>query len=311
MTHRRLVLALTLVTRAALVGTALVIVTSGPQAAAKRPVTIDDALHIKGVSGAQMSPDGSRVLFTVRGWEWPDNKVEPDKGSKAPEMRSHVWMVATSGAEAARQITYGERGESSPAWSPDGKYISFVTTRGGAPAGADAEGGPKAQIWIMRADGGEAWRLTEAKEGVGSYEWAPDSRTIAFMARDPLPKEQEEARRRKDDERIFEGDHRMQHIWTIDVDSKQATQITTGTDYTVRGMTWAPDSSRLAFGAGPTPMIRDERQDLYLVTLATKTIEKIAGTPAPKAVLDGHPTEPRSHTRCFRPVTPPRIATAS
>ena len=157
-------------------------------------------MHLKGVAGAQMSPDGSRVLFTVRGWEWPDAKVEPDKGSKPPEMRSHVWMVATSGGEAARQITFGERGESSPAWSPDGRYISFVSTRGGAQPSADADG-PKAQIWLMRVDGGEAWKLTDAKEGVGSYEWAPDSRKIAYMVRDPLPKEEDEARRRKDDER--------------------------------------------------------------------------------------------------------------
>ena len=271
------------VTRSALVGVALTVaIGAGPRAAAKRPVTIDDALHLKGVSGAQMSPDGSRVLFTVRGWEWPDNKVEPDKGSKAPELRSHVWMVATSGSEAARQITFGERGESTPAWSPDGKYISFVTTRGGVQSSTEADG-PKAQIWVMRVDGGEAWRLTDAKEGVGSYEWAPDSRKIAYMARDPLPKDADEARRRKDDERIFEGDHRMQHIWSIEVESKQATQLTTGTDYTVRGMTWAPDSSRLAFGAGPTPMIRDERQDLHIVTLATKAIEKIVATPAPES----------------------------
>ena len=272
------------IARSALAGLALILAaSSAPQAAAKRPVTIDDALHLKGVSGAQLAPDGSRVLFTVRGWEWPENKVEPDKGAKAPEMRSHVWMVATSGSETARQITFGERGESSPAWSPDGKYISFVTARGAAPAGADADGGPKAQIWLMRVDGGEAWKLTDAKEGVGSYEWAPDSRKIAYLARDPLPKDLEEARRRKDDERIFEGDHRMQHLWSIEVESQKATQLTTGTDYTVRGMTWAPDSARLAFGAGPTPMIRDERQDLHIVTLATKAIDSIVATPAPES----------------------------
>ena len=75
-----------------------------------------------------------------------------------------------------------------------------MTTRGGAQPSADADG-PKAQIWLMRVDGGEAWKLTDAKEGVGSYEWAPDSRKIAYLARDPLPKEEDEARRRKDDER--------------------------------------------------------------------------------------------------------------
>ncbi|MDQ3419973.1 MAG: hypothetical protein M3541_14570, partial [Acidobacteriota bacterium] len=64
------------VVRSTFVGVALILALgTGPRAAAKRPVTIDDALHLKGVSGAQMSPDGSRVLFTVRGWEWPDNKV--------------------------------------------------------------------------------------------------------------------------------------------------------------------------------------------------------------------------------------------
>src|SRR5262245_15049389 len=190
--------------RAAVLVAALVIAFStGPGAAAKRSVTIDDAMHLKGVSGAQMSPDGSRVLFTVRGWEWPNGKVEPDKGSKPPEMRSHVWMVATDGSQPASQITFGEKGETSPTWSPDGRYISFVAARGDQ----EPEGeGPKAQIWVMRTDGGEAWRLTDAKEGVGAYEWAPDSRRIAYLARDPLSKEVEEARKRKDDERIFEGD---------------------------------------------------------------------------------------------------------
>ena len=72
------------IARSTVAGVALILAaSSGPQAAAKRPVTIDDALHLKGVSGAQLAPDGSRVLFTVRGWEWPENKVEPDKGSES------------------------------------------------------------------------------------------------------------------------------------------------------------------------------------------------------------------------------------
>jgi dipeptidyl aminopeptidase/acylaminoacyl peptidase len=272
------------VSRAAALAVALILASAAdPRAAAKRPVTIDDALHLRGVSGAQMSPDGSRVLFTVRAWEWPGGKVEPDKGTKPPEMRSHVWMVGTDGAEPARQITFGDKGESSPAWSPDGKFISFLSSRGAAPAEGDAADGPKTQIWLLRSDGGEAFRLTDSKENISSYEWAPDSKRIAYLAADALPKEEEEARKRKDDERIFEGNHRMQHVWTVEIESRHSTQITSGNDFTVRSMNWAPDGTRIVVGAGSTPMIRDERQDVFIVTVATKAIEKIAATPAPES----------------------------
>lgn len=253
------------------------------QAGEKRSVTIQDSVHLRGVSGAQISPDGSQVLFTVRAWEWPGDKVEPHKGTKPPEMRSHIWKVPADGSEPARQMTFGERGESSPAWSPDGKYISFVATRGAGQPSADGESGPRPQVWLMRADGGEAWQLTDAKEGAGSYEWAPDSRKIAYMARAPLPKDEEEARRRKDDARVFESGHRMQHIWTVDVESKQTEQITSGSEFTVRSMNWAPDSARLAFGAGKTPLARDERQDIFIVSVANKAIEPVATSPAPES----------------------------
>jgi len=222
---------------------------SGPRAGATRPVTIDDTLHLRAVSGTQIAPDGSRVLFTVRAWEWPGGKVEPDKGAKPPDMRSHIWMVSTGGTEPPRQITYGERGETSPNWSPDGRYISFSATRGAGTPNPDADTSPKPQIWVMRAEGGEAWALTDAKEGVGAYEWAPDSRRVACLMREPYSKEEEEARRRKDDERVFENDGRMQHLWVIDVETKAATQVTSGTDFTVSNLSWAPDGTRIVFAA--------------------------------------------------------------
>ena len=286
------------IARSAVAGVALIIAaSSGPQAAAKRPVTIDDTFHLKGVSGAQLAPDGSRVLFTVRGWEWPENKVEPDKGAKAPEMQ----IARLDGCDERLRDGAADHlrraGRIVPAWSPDGKYISFVTPRG-ARAGQRrrrrrSEGADLADA----ADGGEAWKLTDAKEGVARYEWAPDStRDRVPDARSTTPKEDEEARRRKDDERIFEGDHRMQHLWSIDVESKQATQLTTGTDYTVRGhhlvprqrapRIWRaralPDDSRRAAGS-PRRDARDESRGAD---------RRDAG--ARERLRDGRPTARRS-----------------
>jgi dipeptidyl aminopeptidase/acylaminoacyl peptidase len=243
-------------------------------AADKRPPTVDDVVHLKAVGGAAMSPDGGRVLFTVRGWEWPDGKGEPDTGSKPPDARTHVWLVPADGSAEARQITFGERGETSPAWSPDGRFISFVAARGSG-TGDDA---PKPQIWIMSAEGGEAAKLTDAKEGVEAYAWSRDARRIAYLSRDPFPQARQEQRRRKDDARVFEGDFQQTHIWTVDVASKASAEITHDDAFTVSSLSWAPDGTRIAFTASPTPLLRDERDDVYVVSADGKSVERIAAT---------------------------------
>jgi dipeptidyl aminopeptidase/acylaminoacyl peptidase len=234
-----------------------------PAAAQQKPVSIDDILNLKAVGSPMVAPDGTAIIYTVRGWEQDRERMES---------RTRIWMVPVSGGRA-RQITYGERGDSQPQWSPDGRYISFVSARGTG-TGEDA---PRAQIYVMRADGGEATKLTDAKEGVASYAWAPDSARIAYVTTDPRSNEEETAIRRRDDERVFEGDFRYQHIWTIDVETKTATRLTEGNTLTIMGSpSWAPDGSRLVFSAKPTTMLRDNRSDVYVADVRTRSIEKIS-----------------------------------
>ncbi|MBL8980903.1 MAG: PD40 domain-containing protein, partial [Gemmatimonadetes bacterium] len=124
---------------------------------AQRPITIDDIMDLKNVGAVQVSPDGSRILYTISAWEHPAAR-DTSKGDQH-DMRSHVWMIRADGS-GNRQVTFGERGESAPQWSPDGRYISFVTARGAA-NGTD---GPRPQVWLMHADGGEAYALTNARD---------------------------------------------------------------------------------------------------------------------------------------------------
>jgi dipeptidyl aminopeptidase/acylaminoacyl peptidase len=243
---------------------------STPAFAQKRAVTIDDVMQLKGVAGPAVSPDGTQVLYTVRQWE-PASEREKDRF----ENRTRIWMVPVAGG-AARQVAYGERGDSAPQWSPDGRYISFLSARGaGTP-----EDPPRAQIYLMRTDGGEAWKLTDAKEGVTTYSWAPNSRRLAYVSIDPRTSEQEADLKRRDDERVFEGDFRYAQVWTIDVESKASARVTDGTAYSVRGTpSWAPDSQRLVFAAGITPMLRDYRSDVYIADTAAKRIDRISTNP--------------------------------
>lgn len=249
------------------------LVALAPHAAAEtRPVGFDDIMALKAVGSAAISPDGAWVLYTVRAWE---DATEKD-GKK--ESRSHVWRVATATPFAARQFTFGERGETSPAWSPDGRLISFLSARDAGERGEE----PKPQIWLMRADGGEAWKLTGVGEGVIAYRWSPDSRRIAFVSREPLPGAATDRQKRKDDARVFEGDFRLSRLWTVDVTTGEAEELTAGASFTVRGEpSWSPDSSRVAFTGAPTPMIRDTRDDVYIVTVDGKAVDKITMDPGP------------------------------
>jgi dipeptidyl aminopeptidase/acylaminoacyl peptidase len=241
-----------------------------PASAQTRVVTIDDILALKAVGSATIAPDGSAVLYTVRGWQQERERMEA---------RTHIWKVTVSGG-TARQITFGERGDAQPQWSPDGRYISFLSARGSG-SGEDA---PRPQLYLMRADGGEAWKLTDVKDGVTAYAWAPDSRQIAYSTVDRRSSAQEADIRKRDDERVFEGDFRYTHIWTVDVESKQTTRVTDGGAWTVRGApSWSPDSKRLVFAAGVTTMLRDYRADVFIADLATRQVEKISSNPASDA----------------------------
>jgi dipeptidyl aminopeptidase/acylaminoacyl peptidase len=245
---------------------ALPLLLSSPaRAQEKRPVTFEDVLALKTVSSPVLSPDGAHVVYVVTGWE------EGDSDGKK-ESVSHLFRVGVSGGEPV-PLTFGKKGESAPSYSPDGKWISFLAARG------DSE---KKQIFLLPSAGGEAFRLTDAKEGVSSYAWSPDSGTIAFTSREALAEEDETKDKRRDDPAVYEGDIRFTHLWTIDVSSKQAVRRTEGTSFTVKETpSWSPDGGAVAFTAAPTPWLRDERDDVYVLILEGNGVERLTSNLGP------------------------------
>jgi dipeptidyl aminopeptidase/acylaminoacyl peptidase len=276
-----------------------------------RVATFDDVLQVKQVQGAQLSPDGRAVVYTVRQWEADGERMES---------RTRVWRVAADGQSPARQLAYGERGDSQPQWSPDGRFISFLSARGAADA--------RPQLYVLPADGGEAQKITESKEGVTAYAWAPDSARIAYVSTDPRTADEDAAIRRRDDERVFEGDFRYQHLWmvTVPLPGAPATadaglRLTEGTAYTVQGApSWAPDGTRLVFTGAATPMLRDNRRDVYVLTLDPRGVEKIStnfgSDGAPRWSSDGrtiawtmepHPMPPHADGTAIGPVVQSKL----
>jgi len=215
---------------------ALLVTAATAGAQSKRSMTFMDIMELKNVGGVLLSPDGSRVAYAVSAWEHPNARASTDatrdptkpdtaKGDKH-DTRSHIWIVGAAGG-APRQLTFSERGENAPQWSPDGRSLAFLSARG---SGTDA----KTQLWILPLDGGEAYQLTTSKENVGGFEWSSDGSRIAFLAVDTLPKTDEAKTARRDDPQIFEGNFRLSHVWVVDVATKHATEVAHG-NLTVSG----------------------------------------------------------------------------
>ncbi len=153
-----------------LCGLAVVLGTAGVASAqgAKRPLSLDDLGTLKEVRDPQCAPDGNSVAFVVAQID-----VKEDKPGS-----SHVWTVGIDG-QHERQITWSTDSESSPRFSPDGKYLSFTSSRPGKAKGN--------QLWLLDRSGGEAFQLTEVKGRLVGYEWSPDSKRLALTVGDPDP----------------------------------------------------------------------------------------------------------------------------
>jgi dipeptidyl aminopeptidase/acylaminoacyl peptidase len=231
---------------------------SAPQSAtAQRAITIDDLFRIREVSDPQISLDGQVVAYAVKSSSLREDKTE-----------ERIWTVPTAGGEPT-PMTSENVSSSHPRWSPDGKYLAFLSER--------SEG--KAQVWLLNRTGGEGQRLTDTPQDVESFVWSPDSRRLALVLRDPTPEELEAAADRKEERPDFSNqagaapakakkhkaqgpwvidrlqtkadeigylDGRRTHVYVIDIASKRLTQLTSG-DYDDSQPAWSPDSARLAF----------------------------------------------------------------
>src|SRR5829696_2625250 len=145
---------------------ALLLVSTPAAAQSKRPLKADDIYNLREVRDPQRSPDGKWVAYTVATAVKDTDKNDTD-----------IWMVSWDGTQHV-QVTSTPEGESSPRWSPDNKYLTFISSRMGAKTG---------QVWLLNRAGGEAVKLTDIKGGVSEVAWAPDSKRLALVVSDPDP----------------------------------------------------------------------------------------------------------------------------
>jgi dipeptidyl aminopeptidase/acylaminoacyl peptidase len=242
----------------------------------KRLVQPDDLYLLKSVADPQVSPDGKQVAYLQ---SWADRETN--------ETKSCIYVAPADGSRPARRFTQGSK-DHSPRWSPDGRYLAFVSDRG-----------EKNQVFVAPLDGGEARQVTSAEHGAGQPAWSPDSAHIAYAARvgkykDPKERDAHE----KAEPRVIRNlrykldgvgffDNRRAHIFTLDVESGETKQITDG-DWYDDQPAWSPDGNLIAFVSdrGRDRYRRQWRADVWLVAATGGPARKLTRSRGSTA----HPT---------------------
>jgi dipeptidyl aminopeptidase/acylaminoacyl peptidase len=195
-------------------------------------------MKIKRVGGTAISPDGKWIAYTV--------STAMMEGEKS-EFLTHIWVVSSDG-KSNTQYTFGEKSCTSPAFSPDGRSIAFLSSRG--PGG-------KNQVWRLAMAGGEAEEMTNAKSGVNFFGWSPDSKRIAYTMNDPETEQEEKAKKEKRDMVVEDANLKFSHLYIItlekDQKAKRPVRRLTGGPFHVTGFDWSPDGSTIVFAHQATP----------------------------------------------------------
>ncbi len=271
---------------------------AGALAAEKRPLALDDLFALEDVADPRVSPDGAWVAYTVTTLDAARDRADTD-----------VWMVpfAARAAEAAGggeplRLTTGEEPESRPRWSPEGRYLAFLSKRGGE----------KVQVWLLDRRGGEAVKLTDFKADVSDLAWSPDAKRLALVVSDVDPDDPAFAEppagedepppkpiviRRRQFKRDGEGYLReiRSHLHLLDVDTRESVQITDG-PYDDASPVFSPDGGSIAFVSNRTEdPDANQNTDVFLLELSAPSAESSVGTiatPRPLTRSPGTDTDP-------------------
>ena len=259
------------------------------QDSAKHPITFTDLISMHRVAEPQVSPDGKWVAYTV---------TTPDM--EANRNASNIWLVATAGGAEIQLTRSGH--DSSPAWSPDGKMIAFLSSRSG-----------DSQVFLLSMEGGEAHPFTKLSTGADMVKWSPDGKTIAFTSsvypdcKDDDCNSKRDAEKEKSKVKAHVAEHLLYRHWTHWNDGKRShlfvvstdgsgapRDLTAGADYDIPpdersgpvDINFSPDGKEICFTAVTDKMEAiSTNADLFIVPVAGGEAKRITTQPG----FDGNP----------------------
>jgi len=220
-------------------------------------------LKTKTIGSTAISPDGSKVLYTV---------AYEVMTSDRSEYVTQIWMASADGKTNV-QLTFADKSSANPRWSPDGEWIAFTSARKDN----------RSNIYLLRAAGGEAEMITDVRSSVNSLEWSPDGKWIAFTMTDPKTDDEEKNDKAKNDFRWVDENIKMSRLYVMpvakDANGKREIRKLTSMARSVTSFDWSPDGAKIAFSHVSDPKADYwPTSDVSVLDVASGNITELAAT---------------------------------
>ena len=216
----------------------LLLLAAWPLAAADT-LTPFDVARIRTVGSIAISPDGSRIAYTL---SVPRRVLDEEDGAAWEEL--HV--VGKDGV--SHPFVTGAVNVAGIAWTKDGREISFVAKRGKDEYRC---------LWAIAADGGEARKLLCHEGDIGSYSFAPDGKRLAFLAAEEAPKKLKDLEKKGFNQQVYEESARPVRIWVGSTGADAAKPKVLEAKGSASELRWSPVGSLLAVALAPTSLVDD------------------------------------------------------
>lgn len=226
----------------------------------KRNLMPGDLYRLKSTNDAQISLDGKWLAYTITSVDSAKDKRNTD-----------IWMSAWHGDDKI-QLTNSPESESNPRWSPDGKYLSFTTSRNGGTS----------QVYLLNRLGGEAIKLTDVKGELSDYSWSPDGKKLLLTIKDYEDTTGKKSvkpyvidrYRFKQDVSGYQYDKRKTHLYLFDVATKKTDTLTKG-NFNESNSQWSPDGTSIVFASNRSEdPDKNSNTDIFTIDIISGTKEK-------------------------------------